>query len=101
MRQTQITKLEMMPVSLPVSRHVDEIATRRSSKLLDKSAARRERSFESDRACEWSIVEENCERPPRSVRMTEEIRLGSVNDALPLIGRVVVVALVLFFLFGK
>src|SRR6185369_2966928 len=87
-RQTQISKLEMMPVSLAVSRYVNEISTRgRTDKLFDQSAARREGAFESDRACEWSMVEENRERPAGSVRVTEEIWPGCVDDALSLIRR--------------
>src|SRR5262245_32699927 len=88
MGQTQITKLEVMPVSLAIGRNVDQISTRRrADKLLHESTARREGSLESDRAREWSIVEENCERATRSIRMTEEIRLGSVDYVLSLVWR--------------
>src|ERR1044071_3974625 len=88
MSQTQITKLEMMPISFAVSRNVDEIPSRRGAdKLLDESAARRKCTFESNRAREWSIVKEDCERTAGSVRVTKEIRLGSIDDALPLVRR--------------
>src|SRR6185437_5991272 len=75
-----------MPVSLAIRRDVDEFSTRgRTDKLLDESAAGRECTFESNRTRERSIVEENCERSSRSVRVTEEVRLGSIDNALPLV----------------
>src|SRR5919205_3726033 len=86
MCQTQIAELEMMSVSLAVCRDIHQLATS-ADELLHESPARRQRPFESDRTREWPIVEENCDRAFRPVRMAEEIRLRSIDNTLPLVRR--------------
>src|SRR5690242_9733198 len=73
-----------MSVSLAVSRDIYHIPTRRADKLLDEPATESECTFERNRTREWSIVKENGERSPGSVWVLKEIRLGSIDDALPL-----------------
>src|SRR6185369_100952 len=86
MCQTQIAKLEVMAVSLTVGRDVHQLAAG-ADKLLDQSTTGRECAFESDRAREWSVVKENRDRAIRSVRMTKQIRLRSIDYTLSLVRR--------------
>src|SRR6185503_19613075 len=76
MGQTEIAKLEVMPVSLTVSRNVYKISEfRRSHKPLNQSATRGQCALERNRARKWSIVEKHCQRTSRSINVTKQVRL--------------------------
>src|SRR5687768_12356875 len=63
MGQTQITKLEMVTIRLAVCRDVNQLSTLACSakEVFDQSSTRSQCFLESDRSCEGSIVEEDCE----------------------------------------
>src|SRR5262245_27465852 len=76
--QTKIAKLEVMAICLTVRRNVHQISRSRSrspNELLHQPATRRQCFLESDRACEWSIVEEDYERASGSVSVSIDVRL--------------------------
>src|SRR5919206_3719262 len=86
MGQTEIAKLEVMPVSLAISRDVYQIPKpRRAHKPFHEATTRRQRSLERNRTREWSIVEKHRQRSSGSINMPKQIRLRHINLPLSLI----------------
>src|SRR5215216_5164020 len=87
-RQTKIAKLKVVPIGLAIRSDVHEISEPRcGEKLLHQPFARRECPLKSNRAHEWSIVEEDCQRPTRSIRMSKQVRFRSIDLTFRLIRR--------------
>src|SRR6266536_402744 len=81
MRQAKVAKLEMMTVSFPVCSHIHEGPE--LSGLLehaDQQLAGRQRLLKSDRASQWAIVKEDCDRPASFINVT--IGPGRVNPSI-------------------
>ena len=81
--EAPVAEVVVVPVALPVRRHVDEAPRplRRLLEPVDEGLARREPPLEGDRPCDRAVVEEEGDRAPRPVAVEPEVRARGVDAA--------------------